>query len=99
MEYQRSANHGAKGAWLTGSRVPQRGRTPLHLAAYYGHAAVVGALLAAKADKEAKDQVKGGGWCRVSRGRVRVVWALGRLVVLVCLCDQKSMSIRFHMPD
>ena len=60
MEYQRGANHGAKGAWLTGSRVPQFEKTPLHLAAEDGHAAVVGALLAAKADKEAKDWVRGG---------------------------------------
>jgi hypothetical protein len=41
--------------------MPQSGTTPLHMAAEEGHAAVVGALLAAKADKEAKDQVRGGG--------------------------------------
>ena len=85
LEYQRGPNHGGGGSSLTGSRVPQDERTPVHVAANQGHAAVVGALLAAKADKEAKDQVKGGGWCRVSRGRVLVVWALGRLVVLVCV--------------
>ena len=34
--------------------------TPLHLAAEKGHAAVVVALLAVKADKEAKDKVIGG---------------------------------------
>jgi ankyrin repeat protein len=32
--------------------------TPLHLAAEKGHAAVAGALLAAGADKDAKDQVR-----------------------------------------
>ena len=98
-EFQRGTNHGGGGAWLTGSRVPQDGNTPLHLAADNGHAAFVGALLAAKADKEAKENVRGGGGCRASRGRAGVVWALGRLVVLVCVCDQKTMSIRFHMPD
>ena len=60
LEYQRGANHGGGGAWLTGSRVWQNGRTPLHLAAEEGHAAVVGALLAAEADKDAKDEVRGG---------------------------------------
>ena len=38
-EYQRGTNHGAKGAWLTGGRMPQDERTPLHLAADKGHAA------------------------------------------------------------
>ena len=59
FEYQRGANHGAKGAWLTGCRVPQDGCTPLHLAAEKGHAAVVEALLAAEADKDAADRVRG----------------------------------------
>ena len=83
VEHQRGTNRGAKGAWLTGSRMPQFGSTPLHLAAERGRAAVVGALLAAKADKEAKTRVRGQGGCRASRGRVGVVWALDRLVVLV----------------
>jgi len=61
LEHQRGTNHGRGGAWLTGCRVPQIGRTPLHLAAEKGHAAVAGALLAAKADKEAKDEVRGVG--------------------------------------
>ena len=51
---------GGGGAWLTGSLVPQRGKTPLHSAADYGSEAVVGALLKAGVDKEAKDEVKGG---------------------------------------
>ena len=49
----------AKGAWLTGCRVPQRGDTPLYMAAEKGHAAVVEALLAAEADKDATDEVRG----------------------------------------
>ena len=40
---------------------PQAGDTPLHLAAFKGHAAVAGQLLAAKADVGAKNQVMGEG--------------------------------------
>ena len=52
-------------------RAPQRGRTPLHQAALRGRAAVVGQLLAAKADVEAKkDTVRGQEECgtRIGRG-------------------------------
>ena len=49
-------------------RAPQRGWTPLHFAAMFGHATVAGQLLAAGADVEAKDTVMGGG-TRVGRGR------------------------------
>ena len=54
-------------------RAPQFGRTPLHRAAIAGHAAVVEQLLAAKADVEAKDGVRGwglgvGGWGSGVRG-------------------------------
>ena len=73
LEYQRGTNHWGGGAWLTGSRVWQHGRTPLHWAAKAGHAAFVGALLAAEADKDAKDHVRGGGGCRASRVWVGVV--------------------------
>jgi len=52
-------------------RAPQEEKTPLHRAAEFGHAAVVEKLLAAGADKEAKDAV---------RGHCRVVG-----VLLVCL--------------
>ena len=34
---------------------------PLHMAAFFGHAAVVEQLLAAGAEKEAQDEVRGGG--------------------------------------
>ena len=62
LEYQRGTNHGGGGAWLTGSRVWQNEMTPLHWAAEKGHAAVVGALLKAKADKDATDdEVRGEG--------------------------------------
>ena len=42
-------------------RVPQDGETPLHLAAHRGRVAVVEQLLAAGADVEAKDTVRGQG--------------------------------------
>ena len=42
-------------------RAPQAGDTPLHEAAYAGHAAVAEQLLAAKADVGAKNQVMGEG--------------------------------------
>ena len=35
-------------------------RTPLHLAAHSGHDAAIEALVAAKADVHAKDEVRGG---------------------------------------
>ena len=39
----------------------QDGETPLHFAALYGHAAVVGLLLAAGATVDFQDEVRGGG--------------------------------------
>ena len=54
-----AANH-AEWAWLTGSRVVQEGTTPLHFAAQMGHEAAIKALVAAKADVHAKDEVRGG---------------------------------------
>ena len=50
---------------------PQGGETPLHRAARAGHAAVAGQLLAAKADVEAKDEVRGQEECGVRIGRGR----------------------------
>ena len=60
MEYLRGINHGGGGAWLTGSRVPQDGQTPLHWAAENGREAMMELLCKAGADKEAKDEVSGG---------------------------------------
>ena len=96
LEYQRGANHGRGGAWLTGSLVWQNGKTPLHLAAEKGHAAVVGALLAAEAAKDAKDKVRGRG-CRASRVRFGVVWAFGRLVVLGCVTRTRCRYARLRI--
>ena len=63
---------GRGGAWLSGSRVPQDGQTPLHYAALRGPEAVVGVLLEAGADTEATDMVRGAGGM-ASRGRFGVV--------------------------
>ena len=52
-------------------RAPQYGDTPLHYAALEGHAAVAGQLLAAKADVEAKDRVRGQGGCGTWIGKGR----------------------------
>ena len=52
-------NH-AEWAWLTGSRVVQGDHTPLHLAADKDHEGAIKALVAAKADVQAKDKVRGG---------------------------------------
>ena len=52
-------------------RAPQNEMTPLHHAAWQGHAAVAGQLLAAKADVGAKDEVRGqmGFGTLIGRGR------------------------------
>ena len=47
-------------AWLTGRRVAQVGDTPLHKAAQSSFEADIEALLAAKADVNAKNDVRGG---------------------------------------
>ena len=52
-------NH-AGWACLTGRRVAQNGDTPLHIASFVGNERVIEALLAAKADVHAKDDVRGG---------------------------------------
>ena len=52
---------GERGGVPDRCRAPQIGWTPLHWAAEKGHAAVVEKLLAAQADKEAKDMVRGQG--------------------------------------
>ena len=55
-------------AWLTGRRVAQEGETPLHTAAYFGREASIEALLAAKADINAKNDVRGGKVAERARG-------------------------------
>ena len=52
-------NH-AMWAWLTGSHVVKDARTPLHYAAEEGQNAAIKALVAAKADVHAKDNVRVG---------------------------------------
>ena len=57
----RRHSRGKRGCLAERCRVPQEGATPLHAAAGGGHTAVVELLLAAGADKEAQDEVRGGG--------------------------------------
>ena len=47
---------------LTGGRAPQRGKTPLWLAACTGHCKVVQLLVQADADKDAPNEVSEGSW-------------------------------------
>ena len=60
------ARNNAEWAWLTGRRMVQFSRAPLFLAAENGHEAAIKALVAAKADVHAKEEVRGGGagWAR-----------------------------------
>ena len=51
------ARNQADWAWLTGSRVAQKGFKPLLLAAKSGHETAIRVLLAAKADIRAKTEV------------------------------------------
>ena len=55
-------------AWLTEGRVAQVGDTPLHKAAEYGEEELIEALLAAKADVNAKNEVRGGKVAWKARG-------------------------------
>ena len=69
-----AGNH-AEWAWLKGSRVAQSQWTPLHDAAYFGRLAAIQALVEAKADVHAKNDVRGG--LLGGRGRRwRRVWIL-----------------------
>ena len=58
---------GQRGGLSEHCRAPQDGLTPLLFAALQGHAAVVEQLLAAEANKEAKDTVswERGGGCQM----------------------------------
>jgi len=75
------------GKQLRGSRqcvsercvAPQDKWTPLHKAARAGHAAVVEKLLAAKADTEAQDRVRGEGGLEI-----RIGGALGQNAAFGC---------------
>ena len=68
-------------AWLTGRRLAQEGDTPLHVASVCGRGAEIKALLAAEADVNAKDRVRGGRvaerarWVRRA-GSVLLLWFL-----------------------
>jgi len=53
--------------------VAQNGRTPLHMAAVRGDKAVIEALLAAEADVNAKDEVRGEGGLEGEEG---AAWGL-----------------------
>ena len=54
---------GTDWAWLTFNQMTQNQMTPLHLAAWRGHEAVVGVLVTAGLNKEAKDKVRERGGC------------------------------------
>ena len=56
-------------AWLTGSRVTQFGKTPLHRVAQYGEEIAIKALVAAKADVNAKNKVRVGEEGRCLEGK------------------------------
>ena len=81
--------------------MPQEGKTPLHWAAKNGHAAIVKALLAAEADKEAKDQVSGGrgeGASGLTDGKPCALVRGHNLVSLVQseieFCEVRSLELR-----
>ena len=72
-------------------RAPQNGTTPLHWAATRGHVAVVEQLLAAGADKEPKNKVRG---VRVRDASREVSRGNTHLVVSFCLLScEKSAEI------
>ena len=54
------ARVGRRDRVLTRARAPQSGRTPLYVAAWYGHLKVVQALAKAGADKDAATKVREG---------------------------------------
>ena len=56
---------GRRGRVLTRARASQNGWTPLLIAAYRGHFAVVEHLVAKGADMNAPAMVRGGGWVRM----------------------------------
>ena len=101
LEYQRGTNHGGRGALADGEPRAQYGQTPLHLAADRGSEAVVGALLVAGADTDAKGEVIGGGGCKASRGQIRCGSYLFRLcrfeqLYLFRLCRFERLCVSFR---
>ena len=76
-------------SWLTGSRVPQDGITPLHFAVDNCHEAVVGVLLKAGADMDTKIEVIGGGGAGLVGGRFGVV-----RICFVCVVSSGIISSR-----
>ena len=73
---------------LTRGRAPQGGKTPLHLAAYTGQDAVARVLLEARADVNARVQVRGLFVCGVAGGGV-LTWCL-----FACGGSDNLLSVR-----
>ena len=73
-------------------RAPQSGRTPLHLAAEGGRAAVIKQLLAAGAAVDAKDMVRGE--LDADRGGLGGQNAALRVLSFFLLCASQNLGVR-----